>query len=288
MPNETQEIASPASSITKLGFVRFCPEGPALVGDIRRVRIIELPSFSYEEPERPRVKMPPLTDRRRAWTANGGASDPAPQVAPGGDEPAASGSQRARTSTLQGVEPFPVRPRGSDPAIEIAACDGTLVTVGSALAANDATPTDVDLKPITTCDGTTDVDLVPIAPHVAAALAAAAMPARLAANAPAPAAELAADAPAPAAELATDPALMLLQRLRRLTPMPATEAERAVLRRLRRLTRPRASGASRFDAVADGAEIVVGARGARARWHAAIVGAALALTAAALGLATLI
>ena len=282
VPHETQEIPSPASSIKKLGFVRFCPEEPADSGGARRIRVIELPSFALQ-PERPRVKMQPLIDRWRAWTENDSVSEPAPHAAPG-DDPATSGSQRVRTSTLQGVEPFPVRPRGSSPAIEISACDGTPVAVGSALAANDGTPTDLDLAPIPD-DGTpTDLDLAPIACDAAP------VPVEPASG-PVPAAELTADAPVSAAELATDPALMLLHRIRRLTPRPATDAERAVLRRLRRLTRPRASGSSRFDALADGSELVIDARGARAAragWHAAIVGAAVAVGAAVIGLATLL
>jgi hypothetical protein len=273
VPRETQESKAPASSITKLGFVRFSlPLDPALVGDARRIRIVELPSFSIEESERPRVQMQPLSGRRRAWKANGGGGEQAAN--------SASNSQRVRTSTLVGVEPFPVRSRGSSPSIAIAACEAAAsheerapaaASPGASLAASpaarDGTPTEVDLAPLGR-DGTpTDVDLAPIE------------------HAPAPVA----DEPAPEREPepALDP-LVLLQRLRQLSPPLASQAERAALRRLRRLTRPRASGSSMFDTLEPGAEIVVGMRPARARWRVAIIGAAMGVAGAAAGLAALL
>lgn len=287
VPRETQESKAPASPITKLGFVRFSlPLDPALVGDARRIRVVELPSFSIEESERPRVQMQPLSGRRRAWKANGGGGEQAAN--------SASNSQRARTSTLVGVEPFPVRSRGSSPSIAIAACEAAAsheerapaaaspgASSAASLAARDGTPTEVDLAPVGR-DGTpTDVDLVPLgrdgtptdvdlAPIE---------------HAPAPVA----DDPAPEREPepAPDP-LVLLQRLRQLSPPLASQAERAALRRLRRLTRPRASGSSMFDTLEPGAEIVVGMRSARARWRVAIIGAAMAVAGAAAGLAALL
>lgn len=114
---ETHENQSPASSITKLGYVRFAileRQGAPGV-EARPGGIIELPSFTNEESARPTVQMPPLTDEHgeplpvgEAFD-RGGEGEPAPEEA----------QQRPRTSTLLGVVPFPVRPAGSSPAIAI-------------------------------------------------------------------------------------------------------------------------------------------------------------------------
>jgi hypothetical protein len=65
---ETHEIPSPASSITKLGMVKFVvpessPPGDGVQG-ARSSAIRELPSFSNEASSRPAVAVPPLVDQR--------------------------------------------------------------------------------------------------------------------------------------------------------------------------------------------------------------------------------
>jgi len=139
VPREPQETAPPTSPITKLGFVRFSlPQDPALVRDTQRIRITELPSFSIEESERPRVQMEPLIGRRRAWTENGRDVE---QASDAGARP-----RRPRSPTLVGVEPFPGRPRGSSP---IAVVTGEITSDAEpAPAARDGAPTAVDLAPL--------------------------------------------------------------------------------------------------------------------------------------------
>jgi hypothetical protein len=105
---ETNKRSSPASSITKLGIVRF-----AIPKDGRSGGIIELPSFSSEQSARPTVQMPPLVERRDALDALDESFD---------EEPAPS-SQRQRTSTLRGVTPFRAAPSGSNPAIALPALE---------------------------------------------------------------------------------------------------------------------------------------------------------------------
>lgn len=114
---ETHENQSPASSITKLGYVRFAiPERQGASGvEARPGGIIELPSFTNEESARPTVQMPPLT-------GEGGEPLPVDEAFDqGGEGEAASAEaqQRPRSSTLLGVVPFPVRPAGSSPTIAI-------------------------------------------------------------------------------------------------------------------------------------------------------------------------
>lgn len=118
---ETHENQSPASSITKLGYVRFAiPERQGAPGvGARPGGIIELPSFTNEESARPTVQMPSLTDEPGEPLPAGEAFDRG-----GEGEPAAAEAQpRPRTSTLLGVVPFPVRPAGSSPEIGIVAAE---------------------------------------------------------------------------------------------------------------------------------------------------------------------
>jgi hypothetical protein len=123
---ETNKTSSPASSITKLGIVKFSiPASPALPKEGARRAIKELPSFSSEERPRPTVQMPPLVDHH----------DPEEEVDDGfddeldelddefDDEPPPAGPARERISTLPGVVPFPAAPRGSSPGIPIPASE---------------------------------------------------------------------------------------------------------------------------------------------------------------------
>ena len=109
---ETHEIPSPASSITKLGIVRFVISEEPTVPDA----IVELPSFSDDDTSRPTVQMPPLADERGRPRTIDEAFDP------GSDGPA-DVARRERSSTLLGVAPFRVAPRASSPEIAIPACE---------------------------------------------------------------------------------------------------------------------------------------------------------------------
>jgi hypothetical protein len=109
---ETHEIPSPASSITKLGIVRFVISEEPTVPDA----IVELPSFSDADTSRPTVQMPPLADERERPRSVDEAFDP------GGDDPP-DVARRERSSTLIGVVPFRAAPHGSSPEIAIPPCE---------------------------------------------------------------------------------------------------------------------------------------------------------------------
>ncbi len=110
---ETHEIPSPASSVTKLGIVRFViSEEPTIPNGA-----VELPSFSDEVTSRPTVQMPPLADERDPPASIDEAFDRS------SDEPAPEVSRRERTSTLLGVVPFHAAPRASSPEIPIPVCE---------------------------------------------------------------------------------------------------------------------------------------------------------------------
>ncbi len=110
---ETNTIPSPASSITKLGIVRFSVPEVRPDEDAQHA-IVELPSFSSEERSRPTVQMPPLADHREVPESIDDAFDtdfedelpPAPPV-------------RERVATLLGMVPLPVPPRGSSPGLSV-------------------------------------------------------------------------------------------------------------------------------------------------------------------------
>jgi len=108
-PHQTHETPSPASSITRLGIVRFVIGENAIASNDRiRGGIVELPAFTSEEPSRPTVQMPPLADPRDPPALSDDAFDPDCL-----DAPSRAASKRDRLSTLPGVAPFraPTRPR---------------------------------------------------------------------------------------------------------------------------------------------------------------------------------
>lgn len=114
---ETHEIRSPASSITKLGIVRFTiPEEPPVPGDglASGSGVVELPSFTDEETSRPTVQMPPLVERGRPVSIDE-AFDPGGEGGEGGEagesvEASPDARSRPRSSTLPGVAPAAVPP----------------------------------------------------------------------------------------------------------------------------------------------------------------------------------
>jgi hypothetical protein len=117
---ETQEVPSPASSITKLGIVRFVISEEPTIPDA----IVELPSFSDDDTSRPTVQMPPLAGEREPPRSIDEAFDP------GSDELAPDVSRRERSASLLGVVPFRVAPRASSPEIAIPACEAPAPAFG--------------------------------------------------------------------------------------------------------------------------------------------------------------
>jgi hypothetical protein len=110
--HETHETPSPASSITKLGIVRFVlPDDPPSSGGHVPDGNVDLPTYVNDAISRPTVEEPPLPQRRDAaaptpiydydYADDDDVLEPEP-----GPAPCASDQQRARTSTLPGVAPF--------------------------------------------------------------------------------------------------------------------------------------------------------------------------------------